>query len=320
MNTNFNDKEAYKVSDFLHLIVKEMVLESLITKTIAEALTEFLLDLKIENKSKRTIVFYRERLEPFVKFIGIDTKLPNITPQDMKQYFSIQDQQYIYAYHAKYRALRAFLNWSIKQNYLAKTPLTISAPKLPIKSMPVFTDEDVLAMIKACNDNNGYRDKAIVLTLYDTGMRLGELLGIKLSDIEIEGRHITVLGKGNKTRTLQVSAKTLKAIWQYIKFRGNPNDILWLSEERRPLTESGLKQIIRRISKRAGIEGKKLGPHTFRHTFANNFLDAGGDPLDLKYLLGHSSLKMVENYVKAHQERRALKAHARFSPVDRLLK
>ena len=324
MKLNFEEnaeKQSHKVSDFLHLIVKEMVLESLISKSVAEALTEFLLDSQIENKSKRTIAFYRERLQPFVEFIGPDTLLQQITVQDIKRYFTNQDIKYIYAYHAKYRALRAFLNWCIKQNYLSKSPLTTNAPKLPIKTMPIFTDADVLAMLKACNDNNGLRDRAIILTLYDTGMRLGELLGVKLTDIEIEGRHVTVLGKGNKKRTLQISAKTLKAIWQYLKLRRSPQfDLLWLSEEERPLTESGLKQIIRRIAKRANIEGKKLGPHTFRHTFANNFLDAGGDPLDLKYLLGHSSLKMVENYSKAHQERRALRAHEKFSPVDRLIK
>ena len=111
----------------------------------------------------------------------------------------------------------------------------------------------------------------------------------------------------------------MKAIWQYLKGRGSPQyDVIWLSEKRRPLTESGIKQIVRRIGKKAGITGKKLGPHTFRHTFANNFLDAGGDPLDLKYLPGHSSLRMVENYVRAHQEKRTLKAHERFSPIDRL--
>ena len=279
------------------------------------------MDLKIENKSKRTIGFYHERLQPFVNFIGPDTRLQQITPQDVKGYFSNQNIEYIYAYHAKYRALRAFLNWSIKQNYLSKTPLTIKAPKLPYKIMPVFTDEDMRTMIKTCNDNNGIRDKAIILALYDTGMRLGELLGMKLNDIEIEARHITVLGKGKKKRILQISPQTLKAIWQYLKIRGNPQyDLVWLSEEGRPLTESGLKQIVRRTANKAGVTGKKLGAHTFRHTFANNFLDAGGDPLDLKYLLGHASLKMVENYVKAHQEKRALKAHERFSPVDRLLK
>jgi len=318
MNLNLDgngDKGNLKVSDFLKFIAKEMVLESLISKSVAEALTEFLLDSKIENKSKRTIGFYRERLQPFVAFIGADTKLQQITIQDIKRYFSSQNIEYIYAYHAKYRALRAFLNWSVKQNYLSKTPLSFNAPKLPYKIMPIFSDEDMRAMVKVCN----VRDKAIILTLYDTGMRLGELLGMKLNDIEIESRHITVLGKGKKKRTLQINPQVLKAIWQYLRTRGSPqHDLVWLSEEGRPLTESGIKQIVRRVGNRAGITGKKLGPHTFRHTFANNFLDAGGDPLDLKYLLGHASLRMVENYVKAHQEKRALKAHERFSPVDRL--
>jgi len=316
MNITFGTNGNTANPDFLTLLVRKMLLESVISKSVAEALTEFVLDLKIENKSKRTIRFYQERIKPFVDFIGPDSQLQQITTQEVKLYFTNQDIQYIYAYHAKYRALRAFLNWSVKQNYLSKSPLTIRVPKLPFKIMPIFTDDDIRAMLKACNDNP--RDKAMILTLCDTGMRLGELLGMKLGDIEIESRHVEVLGKGRKKRTLQISSQTLKAIWQYLKVRGNPHDSIWLSEEGRPLTESGIKQIVRRAGKKANITGKKLGPHTFRHTFANNFLDAGGDPLDLKYLLGHTSLKMVENYVKAHQEKRALKAHERFSPVDRL--
>ncbi|MCJ7829389.1 MAG: tyrosine-type recombinase/integrase [Dehalococcoidia bacterium] len=318
MNLNLNgngDKENLKVSDFLKFMTRQMLLEPLISKSIAEALTEFLLDLKIENKSKRTILFYQERIKPFVDFIGAETKLQEITVQDVKRYFSAQDIEHIYAYHAKYRALRAFLNWCVKQNYLSKTPLRFNAPRLPYRIMPIFSDEDIRAMVKICN----VRDKAIIMTLYYTGIRLSELLGMKLGDIEIEARHLTVLGKGKKKRTLQITPKTLKAIWQYLKTRGNPQyDSIWLSEEGMPLTESGLKQIVRRMATRAGITGKKLGPHTFRHTFANNFLDAGGDPLDLKYLLGHASLRMVENYVRAHQEKRALKAQERFSSDDRL--
>jgi len=133
-----------------------------------------------------------------------------------------------------------------------------------------------------------------------------------------QNRLVTVRGKGKKQRVLIVSAPTLKAIWAYLKARKSPRSEVWLIEEGRPLTVSGLQQIVERIVKRAGITGRKAGPHTFRHTFSCNFLEAGGDSLDLQYILGHSSLKMVANYSKATKARRALKAQERFSPVDRL--
>lgn len=117
---------------------------------------------------------------------------------------------------------------------------------------------------------------------------------------------------------LSISGATAKAIWQYLKARGSDDHRVWLTEERHPITERGVELIIKRIMARAGIRGKKCSPHVFRHTFACNFLDNGGQELELQYLLGHSTLKMVEIYSKATKARRAFKAHQRFSPVERL--
>jgi site-specific recombinase XerD len=119
---------------------------------------------------------------------------------------------------------------------------------------------------------------------------------------------------------LSITPTTLKAIWQYLKVRRNPSELLWLTEEGNPLTGDGLGQVLQGLMNRAGVKGHKASAHVFRHTFANNFLDAGGDPLDLMYLLGHASLKMVENYSRAHRQRRALKALEKQRPVDRIVR
>jgi len=305
-------------SDFLRLLSREMLLDHLISISVAEALDEFLIDLKIEERSPKTILFYRDRLKWFVNFIGQDTLLKDIGTGDIKQYFSAQNSQHIYAYHAKYRGLRAFLNWCVRQNYILESPLTFNPPKLPDIIKPAFTDDELKAIIKACTGSLGPRNKAMILVLIDTGIRREELARLKVADINLDARLISVIGKGRKQRLIPVSSTTLKAIWNYLKQRRNSSEFLWLTEEGRPLTGDGIGQMLRDVISHAGVKHK--GAHTFRHTFANNFLDHGGDPLDLQYLLGHTSLKMVENYSRAHKQRRALKALEKQSPVERLMK
>jgi len=307
-------------SDFLRFISKEMLLDHLISKSVAEALDEFLIDCKIEERSPKTILFYRDRLKWFVDFIKPSTLLNDIGTGDIRHFFDIQNREHSYSYHAKYRALRAFLNWCVKQNYILESPLNFSPPKLPDTIKPAFTDTELKAIINACTGSLGLRNRAIVLTLIDTGIRREELAKIKITDIDIETRRISITGKGRKQRLIPVSPTTLKAIWQYLKIQKNPSEFLWLTEEGKPLTGDGIGQTLQILIKRAGITGHKASAHTFRHTFANNFLDNGGDPLDLQYLLGHASLKMVENYSRAHKQRRALKALEKQRPVDRLIK
>jgi len=160
----------------------------------------------------------------------------------------------------------------------------------------------------------------MVLVLIDTGIRRDELAHIKIADINLDARLISIIGKGRKQRMLPVSPTTLKAIWQYFKVRKNPSEYLWLSEEGRHLTGDGVGQMLQDLMIKAEISGHKASCHVFRHTFANSFLDNGGDPLDLQYLLGHASLKMVEQYSRAHKQRRALKALEKQRPVDRIMR
>ena len=306
-------------SDFLRLISREMLLDNLISKSVVEAFNEFLIDLKIEERSPKTVLFYRDRLKWFVNFIKPDTLLKDIGTGDIKHFFSVQNSSHVYAYHATYRALRSFLNWCVKQNYILESPLTFGSPKLPDIIKPAFTDDELKAIIKACTGSLGLRNKAMVLVLIDTGIRREELAKIKIADINVDARLISITGKGRKQRIMPISPTTLKVIWQYLKMRRNPSEFLWLTEEGKPITGDGVGQMLQNLMSHAGITGHKASAHVFRHTFANNRLDEGMDPLDLMYLLGHASLKMVEQYSRAHRERRAVKALEKQRPVDRLM-
>jgi len=192
-------------SDFLRFISRAMLLDHLISKSVAEALGEFLIDLKIEERSPKTILFYRDRLKWFVDYVKPETLLRDIGTGDIKAFFSKQDSGHIYAYHAKYRALRSFLNWCVTQKYLLDSPLTFGPPKLPDIIKPAFSDAELKAIISACQGSLALRNKAMVLVLIDTGIRRDELAGIKIIDINLDARLVSITGKGRKQRILPVS-------------------------------------------------------------------------------------------------------------------
>jgi site-specific recombinase XerD len=158
--------------------------------------------------------------------------------------------------------------------------------------------------------------------LYDTGVRAAELGGITLSDVDLEGRQVRVLGKGNKQRFVPIGAKCQKAVWKYQQFfrpePATPNiSQLFLTDEGYPLRVDCLQDIVKRSANRAGISGIQVSPHAFRRTFAVNYLKNGGDIFTLKEILGHTTLAMMRVYIMLAQTDVA-EVHRRCSPGDNL--
>jgi len=336
MNTKSRNSNKYgdsRPDDYLRLLASRVIEgsqlldEMIISKALSEAIEEWLLDLRIEGRSKATIRFYRQNLEPFRRFIEANepVNLKSINADNIRSYllhYQNISHSSAFALHAKYRSLRAFWNWAIRESYAISNPIqTLKAPRLPKKIIATFRAEDIKSMLAQCDNRTflNLRNRAIILMLYDTGMRVGELVGMRLKDVDVEQSLVHVTGKGNKMRTMHISSTTLKALWRYLKTPPRPAiEKIWLSEERRPLTNDGVRQAIRKIASQAGITGVRASPHTFRHTFAINFLREGGNVFDLQILGGWESLDMVKRYAQALNIDDALKAHRKFSPVDRL--
>lgn len=165
---------------------------------------------------------------------------------------------------------------------------------------------------------------SIIYLLLDTGMRASELCALTLADVNRSSGDLRVLGKGNKWRTVHMALSARRALWRYLEahrrgaevgeplftgFRGHTPGA--------PLTKFGLSQLIRKAGERAGIEGVRCSPHTFRHTFAINFLRNGGDLFQLQALLGHEDIAIVRRYVQ-YAEQDLANAHRKASPADRM--
>jgi site-specific recombinase XerD len=162
----------------------------------------------------------------------------------------------------------------------------------------------------------------IVLTLLDTGLRVNELINLKMDNVWLEEGLVKVLGKGNKERLVPIGKQIRKLLWRYItRYRPEPArpnlNNLFLNRDGRPLTKSRLDGIMKYYGRIAGLTGVRCSPHTLRHTFAINYLRNGGDVFSLQKILGHSSLEMTRRYCEL-ADVDIKKAHAIASPVDNL--
>lgn len=156
------------------------------------------------------------------------------------------------------------------------------------------------------------RNRAIILLLLDTGIRLNEIANIKLSDIDFDKETIRIFGKGSKERIVCIGKHTQKALLKYLLMRHDNLPCLWLNESRKPLSRDGLQVAVKRICKLAGVTARP-GLHTFRHMAAIMFLRNGGDSAILQYMLGHSTLEMTKRYLSTLGERELIAAHKRYS-------
>jgi len=179
--------------------------------------------------------------------------------------------------------------------------------------MPFDPDEVKRLIIAARGGPFPRRNEAIIRLLYDTGLRASELCSIKVSDLEMSERRLTVVGKGNKRRVVAFGAKTARALWAYARDVA-PERALF-EGERGPLTRSGLQQLMTKAGIAAGV--RDVHPHRLRHTFAVEFLRAGGNVFTLQTILGHTHLQMTQRYVAVAQADVVVQQR-RHAPGDKL--
>lgn len=318
---------------------------------ISKAIPGFIQFKSAEGLSPSTLTSYEHDLKLWVEIRG-DKNVQGVAPQELRDYLNYMrnvytprringnNQQKLSSKTLRniWISLSAFFTWASQEFEIPSPMKSVPAPKFTQAQVEAFTKEEIEALLKACEycreaqtdqrrkftmrRPTARRDRAIILTLLDTGLRASELCSLRIGDVDLKSGKVIVRhgvaggSKGGKGRTVFMGKSTRRAVWRYLADREDGTDSeapLLLGKSYRPMNKDGLRLVITALGKKANVS--KCHPHKFRHTFAITYLRSGGDLFTLKSLLGHSTLEMVEHYARI-AEIDIEQAHRRASPAD----
>jgi site-specific recombinase XerD len=283
----------------------------------------FLTARKAEGVSRGTLHYYREKITVFLAFCEAQaiTQIQDVTPDLLRRFMlKLAETHNPGGQHGFYRAVRAFLRFveaeEVSPDWRSPTR-KVKAPRVELQPIEGAPLEDISALLETCNRNEwiGARDTALLLALLDTGARVTEFLSIDTGDVQA-GTILLRHTKGKRPREVYLSTRTRKALRGYLRMRHDAHPALWVTKDADRLTYDGLRAILTRRARSAGL-AVVPSPHDFRRAMAINYLRNGGDVFTLALILGHKSLTVLRRYL-ALTERDTQEAHARFSPVDKL--
>lgn len=276
---------------------------------------DFLEVLQFEKKySANTTLNYKNDLDDFVTYItelGY-SKFSDVDYQTIRKYLTyLYDKKYTNKTISRHiSSLRSLFKYLLKEGKIKNNPMTlVSNPKVE-KKLPKFVPYKELEQILNVFDSDNpidSRNTLILELLYSTGIRVGELINIKIKDIEFTKKEIKILGKGNKERIVLFGSRCYELLNKYLnsfyrKYNINNNDYLLLGVKGNKINDREVRKIVDEAVKRAGVK-LNISPHVLRHTFATHMLNEGADLKSVQQLLGHESLSTTTIYTHISNER-----------------
>lgn len=260
----------------------------------------FISSKQIEGCSDRTIKYYKEIIDKFND--NFDKSIKKITTEEIRSYLSNYKEMSTCGSTTIdniRRVLSSFFSWLEDEDYIIKSPIRrIHKIKTPTTVKEVLTDENLEKLRDECEN---IRDLSLIELLISTGMRVGELVNLNISNLNFEDRSCIVLGKGNKEREVYFDAKTKLHLKEYISKRNDTNDALFVSlrEPHQRLSVSGIELIVRNLGVNTNIN--KVHPHKFRRTLATMAIDKGMPVEQVQKLLGHVKIETTMHYAMVNQ-------------------
>ena len=292
----------------------------------------WLLAMDADGYSERTVASYQQALRSLAKWLA--DAAPNIGPTDLSR-----DHVRGWVVHLRaaasantarswFAGVRHFCKWMVAEGEaVVDATQGIKTPRAGDPVTPVLKTDDIRAMLGTCTGNDflSRRDAAIIWILADGGLRLAEVTNLRLDDVDLRDRILFVIGKGSnrsgpRRRSVQLGVKAARAVDRYLRerrkhpYQDQPQ--LWLGGRNRPtLSADGVEAVLKRRASQVGLQ---VHPHQFRHTWAAEFRQAGGEEGDLMVLGGWRSRQMLDRYGRAVAGDRARASYRRHSLGDRL--
>ncbi len=268
---------------------------------------KFIFYLEIEkNYSRHTLLNYRIDLIELGRFIG-ELPMERVDYPLLRKYLAqLRTRQYRSRTLArKLSSLRSFFRFLHREGLIRKNPAVLLMSPRMEKRLPKFlSEEEMVRLIESPPDARigGKRDRAIFETLYSTGIRVSELVGMDVSDVDFISNVVKVAGKGKKERLVPIGDKAVTAIKNYLDHRKGSSYILFLNKNGTRLSDRGARNIIYKYIHAASLS-QNISPHVLRHTFATHLLNRGADLRCVQELLGHVHLSTTQIYTHVTTER-----------------
>lgn len=273
------------------------------------SIKEFKYYLKVERSlADNSIQSYLRDINKLANYcIDIKKNEKSVTTKDIRNFIShlVSEKISPRSQARIISGIKAFYKYLILEDYITDDPtLLIENPKIGLKLPEVLSVEEIELIISSIDlsKKQGQRNKAIIETLYSCGLRVTELINLKISNINFNDEYIKVIGKGNKERLTPIGSNALKYIKIYVnevrihkKISKGNEDIVFLNNRGSKLSRVMIFTLIKNILKKIGIK-KKVSPHTFRHSFATHLIEGGADLRAVQEMLGHESITTTEIY------------------------
>ena len=304
LSGKFSEKDVRTIERVLFKNLKNKEIRDMVKvqpQTNEEALACFISAKKVEGCSLKSLLYYQTTIKKMLSVLN--TIYFSITTEDIRLYLAnYQDKNKISktTIDNMRRIISSFFSWLENEDYITKSPARrIHKVKTGKIVKEVYTEESIELMRQHCKNK---RDLAIIDMLYSTGMRVGELVKLNISDIDFNHKECIVLGKGNKQRKVYFDAKTKIHLEQYLETRADDNEALFVSmlAPYNRLEISGVEIALRKIGQKLNLS--KVHPHKFRRTLATKAIDKGMPIEQVQHLLGHTKIDTTLGYAMVDDE------------------
>lgn len=290
--------------------LQERVTDMIVRDGTSEGLLrKFLATKRIEGKAESTIRYYQQQLSIFLN--KSTKRLQEITTFDLRFYLSMYKEERKVKNRTLdniRKCLSSFFSWLANEEFITRNPCrglkSIKYRKIIKKA---FSQEDLEKLKTACDNN---RDLALVGFLYATGCRVSEVVSINRADINFDKRELSVIGKGDKERTVYLTEVSIMYLRMYLAQRQDSNPALFIGKGNKRLHKNGIESALKRIGIKAGVTN--VHPHRFRRTLATNMIDRGATLQDVQIILGHEDIRTTQIYVYTNQ-RNVKNAHDKYA-------